>query len=267
MENNNTANHEYDTTENNEHLNEKDLMDQLLQEKLKFIQEGNYIEAEHTKIKIKMLKEMTDGQKKKDLSDQHAAELKQLEENYNHEMIDFQEVWDKRQKDFEDKANKEEETLGEIHQKEIQHLYNQLDNILPKVYKHSVEYLDLKKIEAGLVKQERFLEANKIKIKADAVAKLEEEKFNRERNDKIKKKVDFLIKKQQSEKATLREKITQEFEYDRKIKENELEKIIHKYKNKKLELDLQQKQEKNLNENTNMLRASNKYLKLNRNLL
>jgi hypothetical protein len=263
--NSNTMSQEAMTENGDMEIDDNAYIDQLIQEKMKCVNEGRYIEAENIKRKIQEVKQNSEGKKKKDLNYQHAVELKQLEDSYNREMMEFHEFWEKRQKDFEEKVNKEEENLNQTHQRDLQNLYTEYDNLLPKIPKNTSEYIELKQIELGLVKQERFLEAHQVKIKAEAIAREAEEKFNRERNEKIKKKVDQLIKKQQGEKVALRIKINSESEFERKYKDAELEKLIHKFKNKKLELDLQQKQEKNLNDNSNMMRASNLFFIFNRN--
>lgn len=95
------------------------------------------------------------GRKKKDLDYQHMMEFKNLEENYNKDLMELNETHDKRFQDFEARARRCEEILNDNHQKELQHLYAYLEQTLPKVIKNSKEYFDLRQIEYNLVKQER----------------------------------------------------------------------------------------------------------------
>jgi hypothetical protein len=90
--------------------------------------------------------------------------------------------------------------------------------------------------------------------------KSETEKYIKERNEKIRAKSEQLGHKQYLEKSALKQKLDLEFEIARKSKEDEMSKIILKFKNKKLDLELQQKQERLLSENSNMQRASNIYI-------
>lgn len=106
------------------------------------------------------------------------------------------------------------------------------------------------------------MEAHKVKIKADLYQKAEEDKFNFEKNQKIKHKVEKLTRKQMLEKNALKEKLNIEYEMLKKEKESDLERLIHKYKNRRLELEIQQKQEKILTENDNLMKASKKILNL-----
>lgn len=227
-------------------------------EKLRLVEEGKYVEAENIKQKIKEVKENYEGRNKIAIADQHENEMKALEEEYNRELMYFHESWDERFRELQDKSRKEEDSLIENQEKEMQALYDYLEETLPKLIflKHSKEYLDLRQIEMNMVKQELYLEAHRIKLKADALLKEEEDKFNKEKEKKIKIKIDKLKKKQSLERNTLKEKLTIEAEISKKTKSDELEKLIHKFKNKKVDLEIQQKQEKILTENTNLMRAS-----------
>lgn len=231
-------------------------IEELNQEKANLVQEGRYIEAEKVKRQIEEMKINSEDQKKRDLVSHHYEELKQLEKSYNKEILDFHNQWVERMNNFKEKGRNEEILLQQSHQKECEELLVYFESNLPKSFKHSSAYLNLKQIEAGLVRQERFIEAHQVRDKADKIAKEEEERFHKQRNETIKRKFDLLIKKQNLERQKLEEKIDNEVELEEKLKETELEKIVLKYKNKKLELDHQQKQEKNLNDNVNLMRAS-----------
>ena len=87
--------------------------------------------------------------------------------------------------------------------------------------------------------------------------KIEFEKHNKERNDKFKIKTDQFVHKQNLERSAMKQKLDTEYEFMKKQKEDEIAKLVHRFKNKKMELDSQQKLEKNLNENENLLKASN----------
>lgn len=100
------------------------------------------------------------------------------------------------------------------------------------------------------------MEAHKIKLKADMYQRAEEDRFNMEKNQKIKHKIEKLNKKQILEKNALREKLNTEYEMLKREKESDLEKLIHKYKNRRLELESQQRQEKLLTENDSLMKAS-----------
>lgn len=95
-----------------------------------------------------------------------------------------------------------------------------------------------------------------LKIKCDNLEKAETDKFLKERNEKIKLKTDQLTQKHFAEKNTLKSKLDTEYEIMKKEKDDEMTKIILKFKNRKLDLEMQQKQEKKFSENENLQRAS-----------
>lgn len=200
------------------------------------------------------------GRKKKDIEERHSSEQRMLEENYQRDILEFNSIWDDKSRELEERAKKEEDELNETHQREEKELYENIEHTLPRVLKYSKEYLDLKQVEANLVKQERYIEAHFIKTKCEALVTKENSKFSLERNDKIKIKLEQSNKKQQNEKNQLKQKFILDYEVLRKERDAETEKLIHRYKNKKLDLDMQQKQEKNLTSNQNMLKASKLYL-------
>jgi len=69
-------------------------------------------------------------------------------------------------------------------------------------------------------------------------------------------KIDNLIQRLLLEKNSYKQKLMSEYEELKKEKQVEMDKLIVKYKNKKLELDIRQKREKNLNDNDNLLKAN-----------
>jgi hypothetical protein len=65
-----------------------------------------------------------------------------------------------------------------------------------------------------------------------------------------------LIHKQNLERNALKQKLDTEYEMMKKQKDEETQKLIHKYKNRKMDLELQHNQERNLSENESLLKAS-----------
>jgi hypothetical protein len=234
---------------------------ELLLEKMKLVEEEKYVEAELIKRKIKEVKESQEDKSKQSIYYQHENEMKALEEEYNKEIIEFHNKWDEQYREFIEQEDKEENYLNETHDTEMKVLIEYLENTLSKqmYVKHTREYLNLREIQSKMVKQERYLEADQVKAKADLMRKNEEKKFNVEKELKIKAKVDKLIKKQQTEKNVLKVKFEKELEILKKNKNEELEKLVLLFKNKKFDLEAQQKIEKIVNENTNLMRASNNF--------
>jgi hypothetical protein len=86
---------------------------------------------------------------------QHSSEMQNLEQTYQIEIEQFNAEWDSKFKELEDRSKTLEAGLNEKHQKEMDELYNFLEEKLPKNVKYSRDYLELKTQEENLVKQQR----------------------------------------------------------------------------------------------------------------
>ena len=95
-----------------------------------------------------------------------------------------------------------------------------------------------------------------IKKKSEVQEKIDSDKWNKQKNEKIKAQTVKTAQKHLNERNSMKKKIEIEIEVLRKEKAAALEKTIHKYKNRKYDLDTQQKQERLYNENVNLFRAS-----------
>lgn len=95
-----------------------------------------------------------------------------------------------------------------------------------------------------------------IKQRCEELEGYEIEKFNKERNEKIKVKTDHLAHRHLLERNSQKQKFDAEYELLEKQKGEMLNTAFSKFKNRRLDLEIQQKSEKNLNENDNMLKAS-----------
>jgi hypothetical protein len=158
--------------------------------------------------------------------------------------------------ELEGKSKLLEEKLNEKHQNEMEELYNFLDMKLPKIVKYSKKYLDLKNQELNLAKQQKYKEALLIKKQCESLDRLDTDKFNKEKTEKIKSQSIKTANKHLNEKNALRKKIEVELEVLKKKKIQMTNTLILKYKNRRSELELQQKAETHLSENKNKLKAS-----------
>ena len=232
------------------------LLMQLIQEKEKLVSEGKYLEANEIKAKIDKLRNSNRNMRKETLNLIQNKQSEELEENYNSEYQRISDMWDNRLLSFIENGNKIEDELAQNQISKIEELINNLTSNYPTI-KYSKEYLNLKQIEKNLVKQERYQEANYYKSKCYKLEKEETEKYNKERNDKIHKKVEALGLKFENEKKVLREKLDRNFELLKVQRDKELKHITNKYKNRKNELNGIHKKQRIINGNDNLLRSQN----------
>ena len=243
--------------ENNNPLNEDQLiLMQLLQEKEKLVSEGKYLEANEIKSKIDQLRKSNKNMRTQTLNLIQNKQNEDLEENYNLEYQNVSDMWDNKLLSFIENGNKLEEELVQNQNNKLEELINELTSNYPSI-KYSKEYLNLKQIEKNLVKQERYQEANYYKEKCDKLEMEENEKYNKERNDNIRKKVESFGLKFENEKKVLREKLDRNFELLKVQRDKELKQITFKYRNRKIDLNGIHKKQRNINQNDNLIRSQN----------
>ena len=243
--------------ENNNPLNEdKLILMQLLQEKEKLVSEGKYLEANEIKSKIDKLRKSNKNMRTQTLNLIQNKQNEDLEENYNLEYQNVSDMWDNKLLSFIENGNKLEEELVQNQNNKLEELINELTSNYPSI-KFSKEYLNLKQIEKNLVKQERYQEANYYKEKCDKLEMEEIEKYNKERNDNIRKKVESFGLKFENEKKVLREKLDRNFELLKVQRDTELKQITFKYRNRKIDLNSIHRKQRNINQNDNLIRSQN----------
>lgn len=187
---------------------------------------------------------------------QHSVEIEHLEQAYKEELDEFNLFWDDRFAKFEEKSKLEETNLNQRQSKEMDELYIYLEQKIPKNVKFSKTYIDLKSQEENMVKQQRFKEAALLKKKLEEIEKSDTEKFNKDKYEKIKAQSVKTANKHMIEKDALRKKVEIGYEVMKKERQQAMEKLLLKYKNRKNELDNQQKQELFYLENENILKKS-----------
>ena len=104
-------------------------------------------------------------------------------------------------------------------------------------------YLNLKKVEMTLVKQERFLEADEIKHQAEKLLKKQNDLLEMELQQKIKKQIEMFKKRQKEELIKVNEDSKKQIYLIQKEKDKDYDKIINKFRTVKVDMMLRQKDE------------------------
>ena len=92
-----------------------------------------------------------------------------------------------------------------------------------------------------LVKQERFLEAEQMKQKAEKLLKEENRLLEIQNQKKLKKKIELLMKRQKEELAKFKDDKDKQIYLIQRDKNKEFDMIINKYRTIKVEMMLRQK--------------------------
>ena len=172
------------------------------------------------------------------------------------ELEDFNKYWDEKMLDFDQKVHAIEDLINQRHQKETKSLQLEMETYIPKI-KPNHDYNQLKMTELRLKKLDRFLEAEEIKQKCDNIEKYESESLYHHKNDIFKTKAQRLEKRQLNEIDVARRKLQDEYNIIINQREKEYDKLMIKFKTRKIELDLQQKHEKNMNRDIIVIKHKN----------
>jgi hypothetical protein len=169
---------------------------------------------------------------------------------------DFNKYWDDKMQDFDQKVNAIEDLINQRHQKESKDLHFEMETYIPKI-KPNHDYNQLKMTELRLRKLDRFLEADEIRVKCEMIEKKETEKLYEEKNSLFKTKAMRLEKKHLQEIEVAKRKLQDEYNIMSNQREKEYDKLMIKFKTRKIELDLQQKHEKNINRDIIVIKQRN----------
>ena len=107
--------------------------------------------------------------------------------------------------------------------------------------KISPNYLNMKKVEMTLVKQERFLEAEQMKQKAEKLLKEENRLMEIQNQKKIKNQIEKLRKRQKEELAKFKDDKDKQIYMIQREKNREYDMIVNKYRTIRVEMMLRQK--------------------------
>ncbi len=233
---------------------DNDYYSQLLEsERLlnEYAEKGDYKKAEIYKKKIKEIKMLIKKKRKKDLEKRQLIENENLETNYKTELDELNQFWNDKFKDLEERTQKAEEEIIERQNKEMNDLYNSLEQEMNQEtkYRPSAEYLKLENQEKQLVKLQRFNEASIVRKKKEQIKSKDIEKKEKEKQLKIQKETSYKNKRHELEKDILKKKFEKELEEMKIKKIKDFERIEKKFSNKRLDLSQQQKTEINFNEN------------------
>ena len=135
-----------------------------------------------------------------------------LENLYKKECEELESIYSSKFSELENVSRQMEEALNSKHQKEMEKLYERLDEKLPKVVKYSKKYLDLKNQELNLAKQQKYKDAMLVKKKCEEIEVEDTDRFNKEKTEKIKSQSIKTANKHLNEKNALKKKIELEYE-------------------------------------------------------
>ena len=214
----------------------------LYEQRQKLIEDAEYIKAEETTQKIKKYKNNIIEQQKLEFNKKKQIEQESFEKNYTEELTQFKDKWAKKEEELKLFFTEKEKELIKNQKIELNQFINNSAEMGPK-QKISPNYLNMKKVEMALVKQERFLEAENMKQKAEKLLKEENRLLEIEHQKKIKKQIEFLMKRQKEELTKFKDDKDKQIYLIQKDKNKEFDMIINKFRTIKVEMMLRQKED------------------------
>lgn len=209
---------------------------ELEKEKQRLIEEGEYIKADEIKQQIAKERANNKNMHHQNLSTDKVKQDEKLDEVYEEERNALILSWEEKLKKFSEDTENSLNQLEIDHKKAMEDFVEDQMGKYPKL-KYSPTYLEGRKVEKALVKQERFKEADQYKKKCDKLEQDELEAYNNQRNISVQKKAEGLSKKQEMEKKVLKERTDRRLDLMKKQRDEEINKLDYKFKNLKKEIE------------------------------
>ena len=216
----------------------------LYEQRKKLIEDAEYIKAEELTQKIKKYKNTVLDQQKIEFTKRKQAEQESFDKNFSEEIAQFNERWAKKEEELKMFLDQREKELIKNQKNEINYYLSGADERNAK-QKISPNYLNMKKVEMTLVKQERFLEAEQMKQKAEKLLKEENRLLEIQNQKKMKKKIEILMKRHKEDLAKFKDDKAKQLYLIQKEKNREYDMIVNKYRTIKVEMMLRQKDDEN----------------------
>jgi hypothetical protein len=128
---------------------------------------------------------------------------------------------------------------------EFEAVKKQLEETLPIIPKHSPELLNLRRIQDTLVKNKEYKEAHLVQQQMIDLEERLKSTWGLERDSKIQQNLAAVVKRQENELSSFKQKVLAGAEELKKMKANEIEGIVKKYQNLRKEMKITHKLEKN----------------------
>jgi hypothetical protein len=220
----------------------------LKQYKDRLISDGNYLEAEKVKHRLKELQREVATNRSQEVISRQSQQRKEVE--YSH-LVEFQEVnslWEQEMAKYYRGAHSRIQEIEIKQQEDLDEKKQEIEKSLTTVAKPSTTLLQLRDKKKNAVKLEQFVLAHKI---TQDIAKLEEqekEAHMKQRAVKIEHALDEFRKKQVLEMDALKIKLKNKLNEMKRKRAIDIEKVIKRFQNNKKELIRAQGLEKNREE-------------------
>ena len=204
---------------------------------------GKYVEAEIARKRLEELRQHEDSRREESLRSRQVAQRLGVEEAHMLEFQQFNAMWDHTMKEYEERAGELLEAMRQRHELDAREFRATHESAVT-VPKWSPKVLDLRQVERTLAKQGQYMEAQKVKDRAEKLEAEETQRAAAEREEHLHKLESGLAERQDQEVSALRQRIQTGAEEQRVARQQDLERLLRRYHNIKAELDSQQHAER-----------------------
>jgi glycerol-3-phosphate cytidylyltransferase-like family protein len=181
--------------------------------------EGKYLRAKEFSDHYKCLVKEEESRLLEIIKKKQSDDRRKLLNAHEHQMIEFCRNWEKFMSAFEQKSHQYITELNQTHEAQLSSLQKEIiEDVELKPQRWSKELVDWRKREAIMADQQRYHEAQKIKVVSDALEAKERSNMNSNLQGTLKLKERNLRNQQAAEKAALLKRIDtkrREFEHQR----------------------------------------------------
>ena len=191
----------------------------LEEHQLKCEQSGRFVEAEMAKKKVEQFKKIEEEKLILDKQANHQETKLRIENEFKEELDIFNQEWDINFSELNEKYEGNKQNLLNQNQQEIETFIHDSENKYPKEPKAATELLNLQRILDQVVKQKEYFnllnysytKAHQIQLKIHEFQKVDYEKFNKIKADKLNKESLKLKEKSDLEMTVFQDKFNQTF--------------------------------------------------------
>ncbi|KAK2950867.1 hypothetical protein BLNAU_14169 [Blattamonas nauphoetae] len=175
------------TTRSNDDLSNS--INQLDAKLSKDVEDGKYLEAEHTRRQLVVLGLKQRSSERSQLIEKHRQDQANLKAEYDSKMDNFKSKWDKKLRSFETEAEQKIEEVKKQATAELESTKSKGSQTSPRKPKPSQKLQNLRLREKHLAAMQDFYGAQSIKLQADQTEKDEYNAYKKRLEDQHQQKV------------------------------------------------------------------------------
>jgi hypothetical protein len=186
-------------------LSDEELINQIEKQMLEYERTAQYVEAERARQHVAAVKQRQKDSKKQDLSRIQEEDIRMFFTMVGQHQENFDRIWSQKTLEHKLRADELIEQLKWKHDDQQRELYEQLRK--KRMPKFSVELLNMRKKQVLLAKAKSYVEAEKMKRKADMLEAIEIERIRDAAREENQLRFQSLLKKQEWDRKSLAQKL------------------------------------------------------------